>query len=225
LNQGREITVINLNKIYRKAITEELILKINREIDSMGEIEDYEVLAPPESLNILENFKNEIIKECPWIKWDSKTYIVIRTVTEKGARAAQCYHFDNYKTTSVIVLKSVEGSENGDLLIRNNLRQEHGIALYMLTKIFWTNPISWYFLRIPFIREIFFERISLSSGDAIVFNGETTYHGNLPVNSKGVRRSILIHNDALYYNSLITRLFHRLNIIYLHKNKIKKFRN
>jgi hypothetical protein len=208
-----------MNKIYNKALSEDLIFQINLTLDQIGEIEDYEVLVPPQSINLLEKFKSEIIYQCPWIEWNSTTYIVIRTVTDKGTRAAQCYHFDNYKTTAVLVLKSIEGDENGDLLVRNNLRREHGIGLYMLTKIFWTNPIAWFFLRIPVVRNKFFERIALKSRDVIVFNGETTYHGNLPINSQGVRRSILIHNNPLYYNSLITRLFHKLNTIYLHKNK------
>jgi len=50
----------------------------------------------------------------------------------------------------------------------------------------------------------------------MIFDGSTTFHGNLPVSS-GMRRSILIHSDRLFENSFITKLFHTLNKIYLHK--------
>ena len=115
------------------------------------------------------------------------------------------------------IARSTTGEENGDLLIRTEVRKPtSSIVLYMFTKLLWTNPLTWMVLRIPFIRNRFFTRISLHAGDLMQFDGETTYHGNLAVSS-GMRRSILIHHDPLFADSAITKLFHKINKLYLYK--------
>lgn len=138
-------------------------------------------------------------------------------MTKKGNKASQCWHFDNQRKTILIVLRSGTGEENGDIMVRQDLRRHTDSSLmYALTKLFWTNPLSWFILRRKLIRDKFFTRISLQAGDVMVFDGSTTFHGNLPVSS-GMRRSILIHSDNLFENAFITKLFHALNKIYLHK--------
>lgn len=203
--------------VYGKSLSPETVAEINNAVDPASDGEGFEILIPPHSTRVLEKFKSTILAQRPEIQWDDATYVVIRTVTEKGARAAQCYHFDNFRKTAVVVLKSTEGGNNGDLLVRNELRGDpKSIIPYMITKIFWTNPITWFILRNTFIRDTFFTRVPLTAGDILTFDGGTTYHGNLPVTS-GSRRSILIHNDPLFKDSFITKLFHKLNKLYLYK--------
>ena len=206
-----------MHNIFRKKVDLEIINKINRAVDEASTIDSFEILIPPQSVRILTPFKDQLRSQCPEVNWNDKTYVVIRTVTEKGNQASQGWHFDNLKETALIVLKSAEGEENGDLLIRPDLRKSYdSIFMYTLTKVFWTNPIVWFILRIKKIRNRFFTRITLKPGDVMIFNGSTTYHGNLPVSS-GMRRTILLHNDQLFADSWVTKLFHKLNKLYLYK--------
>lgn len=208
-----------MHKIYRNVIDPKIISSINSSLDNKLS-EGFEILIPPESEQIIQPFRLNLIVQCPDIHFNDKTYTVIRTATNNGNRASQAWHFDNFSETVLIVLKTAgNNAENGDILIRNNLRKTpNSVLWYSLTKIFWTNPISWFILRIKWIRDRFFTRVPLAVGDVMIFDGSTTFHGNLPIAS-GVRRSILIHNYPLFENSAITRLFHKLNKIYLYKTK------
>ncbi|MBI2108831.1 MAG: hypothetical protein HYT93_01435 [Parcubacteria group bacterium] len=206
-----------MHTILKQAISNEVLDAINKKIDAASSGESFEIIPPPHSETILADFKDKLFAECDNIKFGENAYTVIRSVTEKGNRASQCWHFDNQRKTILIVLRSVLGEENGDILIRPNLRRHTKSSLiYTLTKLFWTNPISWLILPRKSIRDKFFTRVSLKAGDVMVFDGSTTYHGNLPIAS-GMRRSILIHSDNLFENSFITKLFHVLNKVYLHK--------
>ena len=154
---------------------------------------------------------------CPEIKWDKETYAVIRSVSKSGNQASQCWHFDNLRETALIVLRS---TESGDLMIRPRLRKPpKSLFMYAFTKILWTNPITWFFLRRESIRDKFFTKVILNEGDVMIFDGSTTYHGNLPVSS-GMRRSILLHRDQLFPDSWITKLFHKLNEMHLYKKEL-----
>lgn len=205
-------------KIFKQKIDKETIDGINMILDKTDLVGGFEIVIPPVSESVLSGFKNAILSQCPDIRWDEKTYAVIRTVTEKGNRASQAWHFDNQRETALIVLKSVEGKNNGDILIRPHLRSSpKSLFWYVLTKLFWTNPITWFILRIGFIRDRFFTRVSLSAGDVMIFDGSTIYHGNLPV-TLGMRRSILLHSDNLFENSWVTKLFYKLNKLYFYKN-------
>lgn len=206
-----------MQKIFKQVLSSSSIEAMNRAIDNASDGDDFEILIPPVSTDILKEFKNDLLSQCPDIEWNDDSYVVIRTVTDKDTRAPQCWHFDNLRRTALIVLKSSVGPYNGDLLIRPNLRKDSkSLLVYIITKILWTNPITWMILRVPSVRNAFFTRVPLSAGDVMVFNGDTTYHGNLPVSS-GTRRSILVHNDPLFKDSWITKLFHKLNKMYLYK--------
>lgn len=214
---GDSIYFLAMYRIFKQIIDADIISGINRAVDSASDGDNFEILIPPKSKDVLKDFKNALLSQCEDIHWDDKTYVVIRTVTDKGNRAAQCWHFDNLRKTTLVVLRSTEGADNGDLLVRSDLRGEpKSLLWYVITKIFWTNPIAWMILRMPFIRDRFFTRVPLMAGDVMNFDGSTTYHGNLPITS-GVRRSILIHNDPLFEDSVITKLFHKLNKLYLYK--------
>ena len=207
-----------MHKIFNQIIDPQTISQINEAVDKASDGDSIEILIPPKSTEVLAKFKNNLLLKCNNIHWDNNSYVVIRTVTNKGAKAAGCWHFDNFRDTTLIVLRATQGVDNGDLLVRNNLRGSPKLLLwYMITKIFWTNPITWFFLRIKFIRDKFFTRVPLKAGDVMMFDGATTYHGNLQTTS-GMRRSILIHNDPLFKDAAITKLFHKLNKLYLYKN-------
>ena len=207
-----------MHKIFREKIDKETIDGINRILDTAEPVKGFEILIPPQSEEVLSGFKNAILSQCSDIRWDDKTYAVIRTVTEKGNRASQAWHFDNQRETALVVLKSVDGENNGDILVRPDLRNSpKSIFMYVATKLFWTNPITWFIFRRKSLRDRFFTRIPLKAGDVMIFDGSTTYHGNLPIAS-GVRRSILLHSDNLFEGSWITKLFYRLNKLYFYKN-------
>lgn len=206
-----------MHHIYKQAIGAEVARALNQAVDAASEGGSFEILIPPQSTNVLEEFKEPLLRACPEIDWRDDSYVVIRSVTDKGNRAAQCWHFDNLRKTALIVLASTDGAENGDILMRSNLRASpKSLFWYAATKLFWTNPLTWLILRIPAVRNRFFTRVPLIAGDVMVFDGSTAYHGNLPI-SQGMRRSILVHNDQLFPNSIITRIFHQLNKLYLYK--------
>jgi len=205
-------------RIAARAIDEPTLSAINAAVDAASDGESFEIIIPPVTTGVLAPFKDKIRAACPDIVWNDDAFVVIRTVTEKGNRASQCWHFDNFKTTSLVVLASTDAKDNGDLMIRPDLRKPpRNLLWYMITKVFWTNPIAWPLLRIPALRNRFFTRVPLKAGDVMVFDGGTTYHGNLPISS-GMRRSILIHNEPFFKDALFTKFFHQLNKIYLYKN-------
>ncbi len=207
-----------MHTIFKKAVRGETLRVINQKIDSVSDGKGFEIIPPPKSEEILKDFKKTLTSECGDITFEDGAYVVIRSVTDKGNRASQAWHFDNQKKTILVVLRSTSGEENGDILVRPNLRRDtNSLFMYTLTKLFWTNPISWFIFRRKLIRDKFFTRIPLEAGDVMIFDGSTTYHGNLPI-AAGMRRSILIHSDNLFEDSFITKLFHALNNIYLHKN-------
>lgn len=204
-------------KRYQNQIDPKLVDEINAAIDASYKTETFDILMPPESEDLLGPFKERLRKECDAIEFKEKTFMVLRMVSSKGNKASQAFHFDNYKKTTLVVLKSSEGENNGDLLVRDELRRfPTNIVSYMFTKLFWTNPISWFFLRLKPIRDRFFKRVELKGGDVFDFDGTTVFHGNLPVEN-GLRRTILIHNEPMFENSFITKLFHKLNKLYLYK--------
>jgi len=206
-----------MHQIFKNKIAPLIINQINEAIDQASAGDGFEILNPPRSEKILAPFKNTLLSICPQIRWDGTTYVVIRTVTERGNRASEAWHFDNLKETALVMLKSTEGDQNGDILVRPDLRKSpKSIFVYIITKLFWTNPITWFILRNKSIRDKFFTRLSLKAGDVMIFDGSTTYHGNLPISS-GTRRTILLHSDKLFPNSWITKLFHRLNEMYFYK--------
>ena len=204
-------------RVYKQTIDIETIKRLNQAIDEASADESFEILIPPKTTEILTGTKEKLLAQCREIVWPDDAYVVIRSVTEKGALAAQCWHFDNFRTTTLVVLRSTTGTDNGDLLVRSDLRGEpRSLFFYVLTKLFWTNPLTWLVLRIKFFRDKFFTRVPLEAGDVLVFDGGTTYHGNLPI-TLGMRRSILIHSDPLFADAAITKLFHTLNKLYLYK--------
>jgi hypothetical protein len=206
-------------RIYKGVLSPATVAAINAAVDTASDGDAFELLIPPVTTEVLKDAKREVLAECPNIVWRDDAFVVTRSVTMKGNRASQCWHFDNFKTTSLIVLKSTDGIDNGDLMIRPYLRAEpRSLFWYMVTKVFWTNPLVWLLLRIPALRDRFFIRISLSAGDVMVFDGGTTYHGNLPVSS-GMRRSILVHNEPYFKDALFTKFFHAMNKAYLYKKQ------
>lgn len=206
-----------MSKIYKQIINPETVLALNTAIDAVSDGDNFEMLIPPKTTDILVDFKSTLQTQCPDIVWNEDSFVVTRTSNEGGNRASQCWHFDNFRKTTLIVLKSHNGASNGDILIRNNLRgAPANLTMTMLTKIFWTNPLTWLVLRIPAIRDKFFTRVPLVAGDVMIFDGSTTYHGNLPIAS-GVRRSILIHDDPVFKDALITKFFHKLCTILFYK--------
>ncbi len=206
-----------MNKIYKQIINTETVLALNTAIDAVSDGDSFEMLIPPKTTNILVDFKATLQTQCPDIVWNEDSFVVTRTSNEGGNRASQCWHFDNFRKTTLIVLKSHDGASNGDILIRNNLRgAPTNLTMTMLTKIFWTNPLTWLVLRIPAVRDKFFTRVPLVAGDVMIFDGSITYHGNLPIVS-GMRRSILIHDDPVFKDALITKVFHKLCTIIFYK--------
>ncbi len=206
-----------MEKVFKQTISPETIAALNNAVDAVSDGDSFEMLIPPKTTKILEDVKEVLHAQCADITWDEESFVVIRTAREGGNRAAQCWHFDNFTKTTLIVLKSHEGESNGDIMVRRNLRgAPTSLTMTMLTKIFWTNPLTWLVLRIPSVRDRFFTRIPLVAGDVMIFDGSTTYHGNLPIVS-GTRRSILIHDGPVFKDAFMTKLFHKLCTLIFYK--------
>lgn len=206
-----------MQQIFKQTLSPETIASLNASIDAISDGGNFEMLIPPKTTTALESFKKTLQEQCPSIEWNNESFIVVRTTTEKGNGAAQCWHFDNFTKTTLIVLKSHEGALNGDILVHPELRgAPTSLTITMLTKLFWTNPLTWLVLRIPKIRDSFFTRISLVSGDVMIFDGSTTYHGNLPV-ALGTRRSILIHEGPVFKDAFLTKAFHVVCSFFFYK--------
>lgn len=209
---------IKMYRMYKQAINAETIAAMNQSVENEADGNTFEMFIPPVSCNILDRFKDSLFTQCSKVKWDDSSFVAIRSVTNGGKEGAQGWHFDNFGETTLIVLKSFEGEHNGDILVRANLRKRPTSKfLTVISKLFWTNPITWIILRQPYLRNKFFTRLTLKAGDVLVFEGSTTYHGNLPVDV-GTRRTILIHEEPVFEDALFTKFFDAICKIFYYKS-------
>lgn len=172
--------------------------------------------------NLFDNLSSELK-----IKNHSKDiYKVLRVVDGKmSKKEAHRYHFDAHLFTALIPIHIPDNSnyKNGDLVLSPNFRElSKSIITNLLQKVIYQNFIFKKILNIKYFRDFFnFKQIKLKVGNLYLFNGYTSLHGNLEINSIDKRATLLLHCNDVFKDSKIIQLNRKFRIKKEQKN-IKK---
>lgn len=198
-------------KIYKNIISQSFIDQINSVIDEYDYSNSLYLFDSKSSMlhNLIRNQLGELELFKPIIR---DAHIVIRCVKKEDKKIANYPHFDNYIHTYVIPIFIPKKPPFGDLIYKENMRS--------FPKNIYTNIFSKFVFQNPLVKNSILNRfrkyflsISIKPGDVGYFNGLTTLHYNNPVSAE--RRSILIHTENPFKNSLLNKLieyFGKLNV-------------
>ena len=163
------------------------------------------------TFNKVQNLLDELIYLLKINKSNDKLYKVLRVVDgKKSKKESHRYHFDAHLFTMLlpIFIPNNPSGKNGDLLISCNFRKiTNNIFLNIFQKFFYQSIFFKKLLHFNIIRELFkFKQIKLTPGNAFIFNGFTSLHGNLDIEGNDLRATILIHYNDLFANSKLIGL-------------------
>lgn len=237
---------MNINNIKSEFNSNGLVVINNflniREINYLKEFADKEYNKNNKNNFFLagENFENKFIDDLNIIKkvqnlFDSlgselglknhckDIYKVLRVVDGKmSKKEAHRYHFDAHLFTVLIPIHIPDNLnyKNGDLVLSPNFRKlTKSIVINIFQKIIYQNFIFKKILHSKYFRDIFnFKQIKLKVGNLYLFNGFTSLHGNLEINSIDKRATLLLHCNDVFKDSKIIQLNRKLRIKKEQKN-------
>lgn len=197
--------------LSKNCIDLEFINSINREIDSIR-YQDSMILFLTRDKSRNQKFydlleANPVINQ--YLVDDS--YIVIRCVKDGLNKVAYYPHFDNYSETVMVPIKMPQKFPDGALFMWENTRSPPtNSTINALQKVFYQNPIVRMIL-LKFFRGKF-HKVTVVPGDIAIFNGMTNLHFNIEAQQE--RRTILIHNQQPFKNSLFVKTSERLSQLF-----------
>ena len=157
-----------------------------------------------ESLN-LEDFQNQDI------------YKVLRVVSGSDQKKeAGLYHFDAHAITMLIpiIIPNRENSGNGDLIIFPNLRRiTKNLSFNILTKIFFQNSVTRFLIKkSDVVRKLLkYKKLKLKPGSIYIFLGFRTLHGNLEIDERDTRATLLVHFYDVFSKSRLVKKNREIN--------------
>jgi hypothetical protein len=139
-------------------------------------------------------------------KKDDVIHHVIRCTS--GGKDAHTYHFDAYDLTLLMPIITPEDDNLlcGDLILYPNTRKfSTNILKNILYKLSFQNKIAHKLATKDWIKKLFKAKtLKVKPGNAYIFYGFRSYHGNIPVDNSLVRATALFHyNDPFSENKLI----------------------
>lgn len=197
--------------LNKNCIDPTFIHSMNREIDSIGYQDSMILFLTRDKLKNKRFFKllqsNPVINQ--YLNDDS--YVVIRCVKDGLNKAAYYPHFDNYSITVMVPIKMPQTFPDGALLMWENTRSlPSNSMINAIQKVFFQNPIIKTIL-LKFFRGKF-HKVEVVPGDIAIFNGMTNLHFNIEAQLE--RRTILIHNQQPFKNSLFVKASERLSQLF-----------
>jgi hypothetical protein len=139
-------------------------------------------------------------------------YKVLRVVSGVDQKKeAGLYHFDAHAITLLIpiIIPNRENSGNGDLIIFPNLRKITKSLLFnIITKLFFQNSVSRFLIqKSKLVQKIFrYKKLKLKPGNIYIFLGFRTLHGNLEIDARDTRATLLVHfYDVFSESSLVEK--------------------
>jgi hypothetical protein len=153
----------------------------------------------------------DVVKEITFLndRINENSYVVTRRAFPTDAEISYGFHFDNYESTILVPLKVPSSELSGDIVVWENARKKpSNVITHVITKLFFQNPVTYYFLKKLYEKKSKFQkfkRFSLKPGDFLHFDGFVNLHFNLPVGSEE-RLSLLIHNEKIFEKSFIVKL-------------------
>ncbi len=147
---------------------------------------------------------------------DKEIYSVLRVLHNKRIKKESYnFHFDAHIITLLvpIIIPNRDNSENGHLMISPNLRKNtKSITKNIIQKIFYQFLIK-IFSRKKFVMKLLkLKKIILKPGSMLIFNGFRSLHGNLEVDEKDTRATLLIHFYDQFYNSKLVQFNREMRI-------------
>ena len=147
---------------------------------------------------------------------DQKIYKVLRVVTgKKDERESHRYHFDAHMFTVLIpiIIPNREESENGDLIIFPNIRKYNSsLLINIFQKLLLQNRFSKFLLKNNYIYKNKKTILKLKPGNVYIFYGYRTLHGNLKIDPRDVRATILLHFYDVFSDSKLVKLNRKLRL-------------
>ena len=144
------------------------------------------------NLKIQYNKKNEIYK-------------VLRVIKNKRIQNESLqFHFDAHLITILIpiIIPKRKKSNNGHLLLSPNLRKNYNsIIINIFQKIFYQSILKKIFPLTFLFKWLKFKKIVLKPGSIFLFNGFRSLHGNLDIDKRDTRATMLFHYHDLFPNS------------------------
>jgi hypothetical protein len=197
--------------LNKNCIDPTFIHSMNREIDSINYQNSMILFLTRDKLKNQRFFKllqsNPVINQ--YLNDDS--YVVIRCVKDGLNKAAYYPHFDNYSETIMVPIKMPKTFPDGALLMWENTRSLPSNSIVnAIQKVFFQNPIIKTIL-LKYFREKF-QKVAVVPGDIAIFNGMTNLHFNIEAQLE--RRTILIHNQQPFKNSLFVKASERLSQLF-----------
>jgi len=195
-------------KRYENFVSPEFINEINTYLDTF-KYENSMWVFPGEDTTVRELIQKHLfvpgspIMECLGGFPPEKVYSVIRAVKFSDTKRAFEIHYDNYEDTLLIPLKLPKDEPRGDIYIyENSRRRPSNILWHVIVKVLVQNKFAIRFM-LKNLKDKF-TKVSVLPGDVIQFNGFRSLHYNEGVSSE--RRSLLIHFNKPFENSLIVKL-------------------
>ena len=161
----------------------------------------------------IQDLIDKIVLECfkDFKSKKSNIYRVLRIVSgKKQKKQAHLYHFDAHLITLLIPIfvPNNENKKNGDLVIFPNIRKVHkNLLINIVQKFFFQNLIIRNFLKINIIKKFLNHKIvKIKPGSVYAFIGFATLHGNLEIDTKSTRATLLVHAYDIFDESRLVNI-------------------
>ncbi|MDC1227856.1 hypothetical protein N8Z34_02620, partial [Oceanospirillaceae bacterium] len=92
----------------------------------------------------------EVVKEIKFLNdhLNENSYVVTRRALPTDSKISYRFHFDNYESTILVPLKVPSSDLSGDIVVWENTRNKpSNVIMHIITKMFFQNPVSYYFLK------------------------------------------------------------------------------
>ena len=204
----KNFTLVNLEENQNKSFF--LTSKSNEKISSFFR----------ENTEIYEKIKSIVFDLSKNLKLsnfeDKKLYSVLRVLhNNRIKKESYNFHFDAHVITVLvpIIIPNRENSDNGHLLISPNLRKStKSILKNIFEKLFYQSILK-KFSKTKFAMNILnLKKIVLKPGSLLIFNGFRSLHGNLEIDEKDTRATLLVHFYDQFHNSKLVQLNRDLRI-------------
>lgn len=141
---------------------------------------------------------------------DKKIYSVLRVLHNKRIKKESYnFHFDAHVITLLvpIIIPNRENSDNGHLLISPNLRKTtNSILKNVIEKLFYQFILKSFNRKKFALKFLKLKKIILKPGSLLIFNGFRSLHGNLEIDEKDTRATLLIHFYDQFHNSKLVQM-------------------
>lgn len=143
-------------------------------------------------------------------------YSVLRVIKKKRIDDESFnFHFDAHLMTILvpIIIPNRKRSNNGHLLLSPNLRKiNSSIFLNVFQKIYYQIILKKIFSKSFLQKYLKFKKIILKPQSIFLFNGFRSLHGNLDIDKRDTRATMLLHYNDLFPNSNLVKINRILRI-------------